>query len=173
MAEIKEKTEIIPREEIFAEMDKRDEDQILAEIKGKVLEQYVYTIRRAGQDITNLSWAGIKECARRMGHIKILEMDVEEKEDCWICMAKAKDVVNDIELWGSAQQMKTMKSGNDMVIDQFALQKCVSKAQRNALRTLIPEQFIAGMIQSVLDKKKGKKKETDDKKPFTGFGPQE
>jgi len=65
-------TDITParalRPEDFVELERRDEEQILAEIQGQVIEEMVYSFKnKTGRTITGLSWVGIKEIARRCG----------------------------------------------------------------------------------------------------------
>jgi len=65
-------TEIVKSEEqgvLYQELDRRDELQIIQEMEGIILKEYTYTVQ--GQ--TKLSWAGIKECIRRMGRVTIDE----------------------------------------------------------------------------------------------------
>jgi len=152
-----ETKQIVERDEIFELMERRDEKQIIQELQGEMLEEFVYSFPSGGKVVTGLSWAGVKEAVRRMGSIKVTHLEIEDDEDSWIAKAKARDTVNDVEMWGVAQQRKIMKykDGTELK-DMFALQKCVSKAQRNALRTLIPEKMIAKMIQWFLDNKKNK-----------------
>lgn len=139
----------------FEIMEKRDEEQILAELKGELLEDFVYSFEVGGRKVTGLSWAGVKEAARRMGSIKMLSLDIDDLGDSWMARAKVKDLVNDLEMYGVSLQSKTMKSKGREIIDVFALQKCVSKAQRNAIRSILPEKFIAKMIEWTLENKKG------------------
>lgn len=170
-SEVKEE-EIKPKtQEEFYEIERRDEDQILRELQGEMLEEFVYSFPSGGRTVTGLSWAGVKEAARRMGSVKVTDLEIEDKETYWIVKCKATDEVNRLEMWGVSQQSKTMEYRNGKVVeDMFALSKAVSKAQRNAIRTLIPEKFMAKMIAAHLE---GKNKSDCSKTPktvFKGFG---
>ena len=139
--------------EAYLEMDRRDEQQIVAELGGAYLDEMVYDIR--GE--VRLSWAGIKECVRRMGKIKLEKPEVSIQEGKYIIMVKAIDTENKIEMWGGAQQsiMMTKKDGSQEE-DPFSFVKCLSKSQRNACRAVVPEIMLQKLIQAHRDAKTGK-----------------
>lgn len=145
-----EKKDIAPvnsEQEPYILMDKRDDEQIISEIQGRVLDEYVYSFPGHHGEVVGLSWAGVKEVARRMGNISIEEIKITETEDTYRVLAKAKDTVRGITMYGVSEVSKTMTLRDGRVVpDTFALQKAVSKAQRNAIRALIPETVIKTMI---------------------------
>jgi len=49
--------------QVFQELDRRDENQILSEMRGEQLQEFVYSIKLDGREITNLSYAGVKEAS--------------------------------------------------------------------------------------------------------------
>lgn len=159
--EAKQITEVVEEREAFAIMERQDEDQIEAEIKGRFLEAFIYSFpQKGGGMVTGLSWAGVKEVARRMGHISIVDLAISVNEDgtTYRVLAKAKDLQTDVEMYGVSEQSKVQVFRNgETGTDQFALQKAVSKAQRNAIRSLIPEGLIKVMIEEYLAKMKGGK----------------
>jgi len=140
----------------FLELEKRDEAQILAEIQGAVIEEMVYSFKSGGRTITGLSWVGVKEIARQYGHIDVELVDQQETPDAWIVTVKARDTENDTGILGVSIQPKMMqrRDGSPQP-DPFALQKATSKAQRNAIRALIPEAFIKKVIEGWYQKKIG------------------
>lgn len=148
-----------PSEEVFKEFEQRDEKQIEQELLGEVIEEYVYTFGSGAYEVTGLSWKGVKEVARRMGNIEIKDLRLIEKDESWIAQCKAVDHTNRFELYGAAQQAKTMqlKTGEQKP-DPFALPKAVSKAQRNALRGVIPETIVKKVMVQILGKEKVEKK---------------
>ena len=141
--------------EEFALMERRDEQQIIAELQGHYLEEFVYSFEQGGRRIIGLSWAGVKECAYRLGGISVESCEVLELEDAWRVLAKAVNKADGSIRWGACQQPKTIKyrSGGEAP-DEFALQKAVSKAQRNAIRALLPEVFIKTFIDRYLEEKR-------------------
>jgi len=141
----------------FREMDRRDEEQILAELEGKYLEEFVYQFHQGNRTVTGLSWAGIKEIAYRMGNINVDLERFEENETHFSIFVKATDSERGNTRLGVYSQPKTMKrrDGSEEP-DQFALQKALSKAQRNAMRALMPEQMLKVWISTFLGYKTGK-----------------
>jgi hypothetical protein len=135
-----EKKQDIQPADQFKIMDARDENQILSELQGHYLTEFVYSFKAGGRDIIGLSWAGIKEIAYRMKGIQIETCTIEDKADYWMVTCKALDIERRSSRFGVATQSKLLKrkDGNTEP-DDFALQKATSKAQRNAIRALIPE----------------------------------
>lgn len=122
-------------------MELRDEGQILAEMKGEFLSQYVYSFKQSNRDITNLSYAGIKEAIRRRGHFQIIEQEVTEVNGKIRALVKIHDLVNDIDVLG-ASEAEAEKP--------FAYVLAVNKAERNAYAKLIPAKFFAELIAEKL-----------------------
>lgn len=136
----------------FDMMERADEQLVLDEIKGRAMDALVYEIRQGGQTVTGLSLAGVRETARVMnanGKARIGISDREplitETEDYYEVKVYAQDVMNGGGYWGLKRQSK--KYGNGTV-NQFALEQALAKAQRNALRGLIPEWFTKEMIDA-------------------------
>ena len=151
-----DKKELQPANE-FSIMDRADEQQILDELQGHYLTEFVYSFRAGNKDVIGLSWAGVKELAYRYGGIQIESCTIEEKTDFWLVTCKALDIVKKNSRFGVATQSKTMKRKDGSVeIDDFALQKASSKAQRNAIRALMPEIAVKGYIDQFLKERSGK-----------------
>lgn len=135
----------------YLEMDRLDEAQILAELKGASLDKMIYQFGT----VTGLSVAGVRETVRklnnnRLGRIRISKQEpsIHETEDFIEVRVYAEDEMNGGGNWGIKRQEKFTQGRNGAkVADAFALEKALSKAQRNALRALIPESFVAGMIK--------------------------
>ena len=129
-------------------MEAKDDQQILSELKGdlkaEILRQYFYSFTVNGRTVVGLSYKGVKQIARKQGHIIIKELELKETDKAWLAICKALDKARDIEIYGAASQPKeiTFRSGG-ATPDPFALTKAVSKAQRNALRGLISETVIS------------------------------
>lgn len=147
--------------EEFMMFERADEKQILAEILGSFCEEMVYQFKQGGDIVTGLSWAGVCEIARRMGNIRVEEADIQnigdEKDGYYQVICRAVDTERNVSMLGAAQRpkMKVLKTGQK-VPDKFAFRTCLSLAQRNAIRRLIPEHFIAEMIGKFLEIKRGK-----------------
>ena len=136
-------------------MEMRDENQILDEIRGNVIQEFVYSFPVGNREVIGLSYAGVKQVALKMGSIDTECPIIDERDDSWIVKIKATDTRRNLSLWGVCMQSKMMKlRGGGSVVDDFALQKCVSKAERNALKKLMPERIIIEMIKQWKDKSK-------------------
>ena len=134
-------------QDTFLQFENRDESQIMHELQGGMLDEFIYSFKESGRTVTGLSWAGVKECARRMGGIEVLDADIVESVKEFRVIVRAKDTKTQAVMLGVSAQAKIIetKSGRRYE-DKFALQKAVSKAQRNAIRCLIPEAFVKQMI---------------------------
>jgi hypothetical protein len=131
----------------FSIMERKDEDQILIELKGNVIQEFVYSFKQGTREITGLSYAGTKQIALEMGNIHCCEPLITEMNGNWVCKVKVRDTYRNMEMWGVSCQPKQMKTQWGPKDDDFALQKAVSKAERNALRKLMPEKLIVEMIK--------------------------
>ena len=142
----------------FTLMERKDEDQIMQELEGRVLNEYVYKFRSDGREVTGLSWAGIKRIAQKMGNIttKIVSIDgTKEDEPSYRVIVEAVDLTKHLTMVGVSEQSKVVTTKTGLKYkDNFALQKAMSKAQRNALRNLMPEPIIAEMIKEWQSKHK-------------------
>ena len=162
--------------ESFELLDQRDEEQILAEIKGQIITEMFYELTVGGKKVTGISWVGTKEISRKYGGISMGLPQVTDLGEFYAASVQATDKRNDVTLVGTALQPKQMtvhdldRSGSwlkdadgnyvtHLVDDGFAYTKATSKAQRNAIRALIPEKYLIEMYQYFKDG--GKKKEPE------------
>ena len=133
--------------EAYELLDRRDEEQILAEIKGNIITEMFYSFPLDGRTVTGVSWVGTKEIARQYGGIDVEFIRVEETEDCFAAVVKARDTRRGTSLLGTASQAKVVQTRSGERVDRFAYTKAVSKAQRNAIRAIIPERFLIEMYE--------------------------
>lgn len=137
----------------IAEVERKDEDQIVALMGGHLVTEYVYSFKDgSGRTQEGLSWAGIREMAQLRGNIILGKPEIEDHPDYIRAMVMATDVLNNVTVWGGTHQPKMIKpkSGNPYP-DDFAFEKAVSKAQRNAIKNLMP----MGAVRDVIAKLKG------------------
>jgi hypothetical protein len=143
-----------PEVEEAKEMERRDEEMIIRELKGElkeaVLSQYFYDFVHKGRRVVGLSYAGVKAAIRKMGRVDTTELKVEEKPDAWLVIVKAVDKVKDISAYGVAYQPKRFPSGED---NPFSLQVAVSKALRNCWRVFIDEKIVTEAWRAYLEEK--------------------
>jgi len=132
-----------PEVEEARELEQRDESQIIKELKGElkeaVLSQMFYDFTYKGRHVVGLSYAGVKAAIRRMGHVEIVELKIDEKPDAWLVLIKARDKLRDLDAYGVAWQPKKFPSGEE---NPFGLIVAVSKAQRNVWRVFIDEKMV-------------------------------
>lgn len=157
----------------IAEIEQKDEAQVLAELAGELINEMVYTVetydRRTKKHISRarLSWAGTKEVARSRGNIVLSEPIVTDLEQNIRIMVKATDLTRNFTVFGGCQQPRKMKindtdketgeiKGYHYEDDAYCFQKGLSKCQRNALTLCIPADYAAKCIARFL-KVSGKK----------------
>jgi len=129
-------TELLVRtpdnEEEFAMVERMDDEQILkAMTKGAIIEKLVYNFKAGGEEIYDLSWAGIKMVAQLFGNIHCELVEKTILDGTIFVIYSAHDISRNIKLDGAAQQDMKLQGGK---VDNFALAKAVSKAERNAIK---------------------------------------
>ena len=141
--------EIKEGEEEFANhMAVIDDKSIIADMQGHAIEDYVYSFTQGGRKVQGLTLAGINEAANRRGGLEIESIQYKETEDSWQVIAKAVDTITNNSRYGACEQSKKMGSKTD----PFAFTKAVHKAQRNALKQLIPVPVIKEVLSHYLQK---------------------
>jgi len=135
------------------EVDRRDEAQIMAQMSGQLVDEYLYEFRtRRGKRIVGLSWAGIREMAQLRGNIRVEKVDVQDFDDYIRAMASATDLERNVTIFGGCHQPKQMRVTDEStgevsyIPDDFAYEKAISKAQRNAIKSLMPVTVITAII---------------------------
>jgi len=127
----------------FQAMEKRDEEQILVEMRGELVEEFVYSIPIQGKQVTNLSYAGVKEAIRKRGNVELLQVRTEETETEIRGLVQVRDLDNRIDVLGASSADKGKP---------FAYVLALNKAERNAFSKLIPAKWYATLIQDWLQK---------------------
>lgn len=143
--------------EVFQVVEHRDEEQIIASLEGKYLDEYVYSFQQGGKSIEGLSWLGIQEAARAYGGIQcpIDKMKIERNDKDIIVMIEAIDSQTNSSAIGASAQALFMTTSRGVMADSFAMQKAISKAQRNAKRQLLPQQLLKQWIEKHRKAKSG------------------
>jgi hypothetical protein len=127
--------------EVFREMERRDEAQILKELQGELISDFVYSIQIRGRAVTNLSYAGVKEAIRRRGDIEILDIKTESDDKEYRALIIVRDHQNKIDVTGASSTDRSQP---------FAYVLSVNKAERNAFAKLLPAKWIASVIHQYL-----------------------
>lgn len=159
------------------EIERRDDQQILAALGGELIEEYIYSFRDGrGHRQVGLSWAGVREMAQMRGNIGIDDNpDISEADDHFRVVVKATDYLRNVSVLAGCHQPKKMRvkvldnQGKEtgeyaLVDDDFAFQKALSKAQRNAIKNLMPETVIKKLMDELLGKQRPKGKQTEGRK---------
>lgn len=144
-------SEIVPAT-AFEAFERLDEDAIRQEIAGVWAKALVYQFtEKDGRTITGLSKGGIEEAARFMvrhgSNIVVEKATITEENDkefrasCQVTFTTQQG--SKMVTWGYSKQSKTTYGGRP---NEFAYIQALSKAQRNALRTVIPEKLMAELI---------------------------
>ena len=150
MAEEK-KEEMVPVTAEYEVVDQVDDQAIIELMTGQTIQDYVYSFKQGGRTVEGLTLAGINEAANRRGGIQIEEVNYEEREHSWIATAKAVDTITGSSRYGAYEQAKNAGSRPD----PFAFTKAIHKAQRNAIKQLIPVPVIREVLNFYLHRKAG------------------
>src|SRR5437867_832988 len=125
--------------------EQADEEQIIREMKGEILNSYIYSFNQGGREVTGLSYAGVKQAIRKRGRYELVpckccnqHVHIDEDETEIRAIVKVHDKVNDVEFLGA--------SGADRK-KPFAYVLAVNKAERNAFRKLLPEKELSEIIK--------------------------
>ena len=152
MADEKEKKEeMVPVTAEYEVVDQVDDQAIIELMTGQTIQDYVYSFKQGGRTVEGLTLAGINEAANRRGGIQVEEVKYEEQENSWIATAKAVDTITGSSRYGAYEQPK-MTGGRP---DPFAFTKAIHKAQRNAIKQLIPVPVIREVLNFYLHRKAG------------------
>lgn len=165
----KEKKGLAPQnQDPYEVMDLADEEQILAEMAGRVLDRYVYSFEQDGQTVRGLSYAGVnwacREYAKRGEVIRIvgspeIVQDPTDPEYVIVTVTAQRFAVHpdtgretplDSAVGAKRQWTKMRLRDGRVVPNKFFLESAISKAQRNAKAALFPSQFVAEMIDAAL-----------------------
>lgn len=150
MAEEK-KDEIVPVTAEYDVVDQVDDQAIVELMTGQTIQDYVYSFKQGGRTVEGLTLAGINEAANRRGGIQVEEVNYEERDNSWIATAKAIDTITGSSRFGAYEQPKM----NGSRPDPFAFTKAIHKAQRNAIKQLIPVPVIREVLNFYLNRKAG------------------
>ncbi|HIE26137.1 TPA: hypothetical protein EYP66_02495 [Candidatus Poribacteria bacterium] len=141
----KEKQELVPTVE-YEVIDQADDQAIVEMMTGQAIQDYVYSFKQSGRVVEGLTLAGINEAANRRGGIVVEDIQFEEREDSWIAIVKATDSFTGSSRYGAFEQPKKTGSRDD----PFAFTKAIHKAQRNAIKQLLPVPIIKEVLNYYL-----------------------
>ena len=143
------KDEMVPVTAEYEVVDQVDDQAIIELMTGQTIQDYVYSFKQGGRTVEGLTLAGINEAANRRGGIQIEEVKYEERDHSWLATVKAVDTITGSSRYGAYEQLK-MTGGR---ADPFAFTKAIHKAQRNAIKQLIPVPVIREVLNFYLNRK--------------------
>jgi len=155
-------------QEFFVASEMADDQAIEQELLGQAMEHYVYGFMQDGKPVTGLSVAGVNEVARQLNRnprsgckIRIIPDSLKIERDV------DYDGQKGVEARVVAENMVTGETGigvkfeaykktghKGQYANTFAVEKAVSKAERNAKRKLMPEKVAVEMIKKFVAQNK-------------------
>lgn len=154
-------------QDIFVAMDRLDDEQIIAEMRGLSLNEYVYEFEESGQKVRGLSKAGTDDASRLMAikygeilrEVEVtLEMQDEEygyfKAKVTRFVIGADGVERELEsAIGQKRQGKFIirRDGSNGGPNRFWYEQGGQKALRNAKQKLMPEPLKQAIIQEYIN----------------------
>jgi len=133
-------------EEMLVAIERSDDNEIIRMMQGHAIQEYVYSFKQGGRTVEGLTIAGINEVANRRGGIEVSDIEVTETETTFQCVVKATDTQVHTSRYGAFEQAKS-QGGK---VDAYAFTKAVHKAQRNAVRQLLPVPLIREVMSYYL-----------------------
>ena len=144
------KNELVPVAD-YEVLDQVDDQAIVEMMTGQSIQDYVYSFKQGGKTVEGLTLAGINEAANRRGGIQVGDLEYEEREHSWFATVKATDTVTGSSRYGAYEQPKRMGNRDD----PHAFTKAIHKAQRNAVKQLLPVTVIKEVLNFYLHQQVG------------------
>lgn len=144
------------------EIEERDEGQVLAELAGETVSEYIYEIfdKKSKKRVVKLSWIGTREVARAKGNIALSDPIITDQDGFVRIVVRATDLKRNFSVFGGCHQPKKQQvklydaegkeAGYQEQDDPHYFAKALSKAQRNVIQSVIPAGFAARMIDRYL-----------------------
>jgi hypothetical protein len=159
----KDGKELVPMRELpdeaVAAMERADELEIISSITAPEKQKYFaysYEIitKEGPKLVIGISTDGAYEIARLRGAIEVLpDIKVEEKDDYFYAVVRARDILRNTTLIGVGRQCKFQIGKGNIPdkdrLNEWAFVQAISKAQRNAILSIIPQEAIIGIIQQL------------------------
>jgi len=154
-----------PKAQIVMASEIADDSLIEAELMGEVLACYIYEFQQNGKPVRGLSVKGVNEVVRRVNRNKRsgykitlppeslkIERDVEYDGVKGVEVSvMAVNLIDGTNGYGIKFEAYKKKGRNGSYENTFAVEKALSKAERNAKRKLIPEPVAVKMIQKMIE----------------------
>lgn len=124
-------------------LERIDDQVIVKSMVGAAVQDYIYSFKQGSKVIEGLTLAGINEAANQRGGISVDEIQHKETETSWVAIVRATDTVKQTSRYGAFEQLKTAYGKPD----PFAFTKAIHKAQRNAIKQLLPVALLKQVLK--------------------------
>lgn len=165
-----------PKAEEFQIMEALDDKLIVAELGGEMVKEWVYSFKLNGKEVQGLSYVGVRESVRELNkkgsyeirispeHPPIIQKVTEGHDlydpqvgEGFVAMVYGEDRKNGGGLWATKfEAINKKKRDGGTYKNPFAYEQALSKAQRNALESLIPKTLLTKLMHAFLEAGKGK-----------------
>lgn len=155
---------VAPNTQIVMASELADDEMIEKELMGEVMPYFVYKFENRGKEIIGLTVKGVNETVRRLNRdkrsgLKIrinpeylkIERDVEYDGQKGVEVSVfGENLVDGNSGWGVKFEPYFKIGKNGKYKNEFAVEKALSKAERNAKRKLIPEVLATKTIEKIM-----------------------
>lgn len=155
---------VSPDLQIVIASELADDSIIESEMMGEIAPFWVYQFDQKGTKISGLTVKGVNETVRRLNknpksgskihtnpnYLRIerdVEQDGEKGIEVWVF---AEDLVSGNSGWGAKFEPYFKAGKNGRYKNEFALEKALAKAERNAKKKLINEALATKIIQAMI-----------------------
>jgi len=136
--------------EDFMKMDAYDESLIMKGISLENLDEYVYTFQEHGDTIVGLTVTGVMSLCQIRGGITSEMIEFQNDSKNMIAIFAATDEYTKVTVHGGAE----VKCN-----EPFAVAKLISKAERNAIKKLLPIGLVKTVVKTYFEDKEKIEKE--------------
>jgi len=123
----------------FVPIDRWSKEEILKQLTDEIIQKYyVYDFEQEGRRVVGLTADCVIDIAHWIGGIETVDEHVFEMGDKVVAKVTVRDVTRDFTVSGFAEESKWFDAGKKKP-KRFAERIAFRKAQRNALKRLIPK----------------------------------
>ena len=159
---------INPNSQIIVASELADDAMLEGEIMGTVAEHFIYKFMQEGKEVIGLSVKGVNEVTRRINRDNRSGMKIRINPQYFFIdrdvvydnvkgvevRVYAEDMISGSGAWGVKFEPYTKTGRKGSYSNTFAVEKAISKAERNAKRKLIPETMATVMISKLIKENK-------------------
>jgi|10_taG_2_1085330.scaffolds.fasta_scaffold02887_15 hypothetical protein len=143
----------VETEDAAADIVRLDDRAIINAMQGAAIEDYAFSFKQGGKLVEGLTLEGINEAANQRGGIDVELISVDEEDTCFKAMVKATDTLTGSARIGAYLQPKEIQLRTGGVkVNEFAYTMAVHKAQRNAVKQLLPVPVLKRVLAHYLGK---------------------